>query len=100
MKIWIDAQLSPAMAKWIEVRFAIAAVPVRDLGLRDATDIVIFRAAREADAIVLTKRCRLPTVTIPARSPAESALADLRQHLECGAPGDPRPDTSRSFGTA
>lgn len=53
--IWIDAQLSPATASWISANFAVKAVAVRDLGLRNAEDIDIFLAAKEADAIVITK---------------------------------------------
>ena len=56
MILWIDAQLSPALAKWISENFAnIEATAVRDLGLRDAEDPVIFFSARKADAIVMTK---------------------------------------------
>jgi len=56
MKLWIDAQLSPLLAKWITENFAtIEAVAVRDLDLRDAEDQVIFFSAREADATVMTK---------------------------------------------
>ena len=55
MTIWVDAQLPPSIAKWVEARFGAAAVAVRDLDLRDAADIDIFRAARQADAVVLTK---------------------------------------------
>jgi predicted nuclease of predicted toxin-antitoxin system len=56
MKLWIDAQLSPMLAKWITENFAtIEAVAVRDLGLRDAEDQVIFFSAREANATVMTK---------------------------------------------
>ena len=56
MKLWIDAQLSPALAKWITGKFAsIEAIAVRDLGLRDAEDQVIFFSARNADATVMTK---------------------------------------------
>jgi predicted nuclease of predicted toxin-antitoxin system len=44
MKLWIDAQMSPAIARWISANFAIAAVAVRDLGLRDAKDQEIFPA--------------------------------------------------------
>ncbi len=55
MIIWIDAQLSPALAKWIETTFGVHARALRDVGLRDATDREIFRAARTADAIVMTK---------------------------------------------
>lgn len=55
MKIWIDAQLSPSIADWIASTFEIESHAVRTLGLRDAEDIEIFRAAREANAVVLTK---------------------------------------------
>lgn len=55
MQIWIDAQLSPAIAGWIVETFHIEAYAVRDLGLRDATDQEIFVAARRAAAVVMTK---------------------------------------------
>lgn len=55
MIVWIDAQLSPALAAWIRETFGFEAHAVRDLGLRDAKDLEIFLAAREAQAIVLTK---------------------------------------------
>ncbi len=32
MTIWIDAQISPAIAAWIRSNFAVNAVAVRDLG--------------------------------------------------------------------
>jgi hypothetical protein len=38
MIIWIDAQLSPALAPWIETTFGVEARALRELGLRDATD--------------------------------------------------------------
>jgi predicted nuclease of predicted toxin-antitoxin system len=53
--IWVDAQVSPAIAAWISVNFSVPAVALRDLGLRDATDRAIFFAARRASAILLTK---------------------------------------------
>lgn len=54
--LWVDAQLSPALAPWIEETFAgVRALSVRRLGLRDATDAEIFEAARAADAVVVTK---------------------------------------------
>ncbi|HEX9918882.1 MAG TPA: DUF5615 family PIN-like protein, partial [Pyrinomonadaceae bacterium] len=55
MTIWVDAQLSPAIAEWIGVNFSVPSVALRDLGLRDATDRAIFFAAREASAILITK---------------------------------------------
>jgi predicted nuclease of predicted toxin-antitoxin system len=55
MIIWLDAQLSPAIAAWISIQYAVPAVALRDLGLRDATDREIFFAAGASDAIVMTK---------------------------------------------
>jgi len=53
--IWVDAQLSPAIAEWISSNFSVTATALRDLGLRDATDRAIFFAARSASAILITK---------------------------------------------
>ena len=53
--IWVDAHISPAVAKWISAELGHPAQPVRDLGLRSAKDKDIFAAARLANAIVMTK---------------------------------------------
>ena len=53
--IWVDAHLSPALAPWISAELQHPARSVRDLGLREAKDPQIFEAARQAQAIVLTK---------------------------------------------
>jgi len=56
VKIWVDAQLSPAIAAWINRSFTdLQAVSVRALGLRDAEDEEIFFAAREAEAVIMSK---------------------------------------------
>ena len=55
MKLWLDAQLSPALAQWMRRELNTEAVAVRDLGLRDAKDTEIFQRAKEADVIVMTK---------------------------------------------
>jgi predicted nuclease of predicted toxin-antitoxin system len=55
MTIWIDAQMSPAIAAWIISNFAVNAIAIRDLGLRDAEDKEIFESARRENAIVMTK---------------------------------------------
>ena len=55
MKIWVDAQLSPAIAAWLSTEFGVQAQALRELGLRDAEDVEIFQAAAAADAVVLTK---------------------------------------------
>jgi predicted nuclease of predicted toxin-antitoxin system len=53
--VWLDAQLSPVLATWFRQTLDVSAVAVRDLQLRNATDAVIFQAARDAHAVVLTK---------------------------------------------
>lgn len=53
--VWIDAQMSPVIAAWITANFAVNAIAVRDVGLRDAEDVDIFLAAKSANAVVMTK---------------------------------------------
>ena len=56
MKLWLDAQLPPLLAEWINQQgFGLQASAVRELGLRDATDPEIFEAARAESAVVMTK---------------------------------------------
>lgn len=85
MTFWIDAHLSPLIAAWLTWTFAdVQAVPLRDLGLRDAEDEEIFQAAKAAGVVVLTKR-RLPPPARPVRPAATGALAHLRQYLQRAA---------------
>ena len=54
MKIWIDAQLPPTLAVWLQETFQVEACSLRYLGLRDALDIEIFEAAqREGEGLVI-----------------------------------------------
>ncbi|MFP4088736.1 MAG: DUF5615 family PIN-like protein [Cyclobacteriaceae bacterium] len=56
MTIWIDAQLSPAIAAWINDHFPkCKAISVRQLGLRDAQDQEIFTEARKHKVSIMTK---------------------------------------------
>ncbi len=55
MTIWLDAQLPPKLADYLNYRFNVKAIAVRDLGLRDASDMEIFSKAKEADAVIMTK---------------------------------------------
>ena len=36
MIVWIDVRLSPHLARWLSSKFEAEAMPVRELGLRDA----------------------------------------------------------------
>jgi predicted nuclease of predicted toxin-antitoxin system len=55
MNIWIDAQLSPALAEWITATFEVDAQHLRTLQLLGASDNVVFEGARVAPAAVMTK---------------------------------------------
>lgn len=56
MIIWVDAQLSPAIAEWIVKEFSIEAKAIRDIGLRDAEDEEIFIAARKLESIIILSK--------------------------------------------
>jgi predicted nuclease of predicted toxin-antitoxin system len=56
MIIWIDAQLSPSIAAWINRSYPnIHAQSVRSLDLQRADDHAIFDAAKHAEAVIMSK---------------------------------------------
>jgi predicted nuclease of predicted toxin-antitoxin system len=55
MKLWLDAQLPPSLAKWLSETFSVEATALRELGLRDAGDLEIFNVARQEGAAIITK---------------------------------------------
>lgn len=68
MKIWIDAQLPPTLANWLNRNFDVEAISLKELGLRDAKDTEICEAASQSNAVIMTKDsdfidlvCRLGT---------------------------------------
>lgn len=75
MILWLDAQLSPALALWIEATFRVDALALRGVGLRDATDQQIFEAARAAGATVMTKDSDFVTLQPIRGSTAKEHLA-------------------------
>jgi predicted nuclease of predicted toxin-antitoxin system len=84
MTIWLDAQLSPTIATWITQEFSVPAVAVRDLGLRDAKDREIFFAARQANAIVMTKDADFVQLVEQSGPPPQVIL------LTCGNTSNPQ----------
>ena len=55
LRVWVDAQLPPALARWLAATPGVEATHTLDLGLLGASDDVIFDAARAAGAVVVTK---------------------------------------------
>jgi len=54
MRLLVDAQLPPALARWLGER-SLSASPVRDLGLRESDDGSIWNFATEGGWTVITK---------------------------------------------
>ena len=77
MTLWLDAQLPPHLAIWIQQTFSINAIALRDVGLRDATDIAIFDAAKITNAVLISKDSDY--VELVMRHAAKVDLADLRK---------------------
>lgn len=55
MELWLDAPLSHYLPAWIEECFDVGCRHLLGLGLREAKDSEIFRAARDAEAVIVTK---------------------------------------------
>lgn len=53
--IWVDAQLPPALARWLTDECGEDAAHVQDLELLRASDTAIFERAGAANAVVVTK---------------------------------------------
>ena len=54
MKFLVDAPLPPALAVWLRAQ-GHEAVPVREVGLREADDSVIWSRALQMNAVIITK---------------------------------------------
>lgn len=55
LRVWVDAQLPPALARWLATDYGADAAHVLDLGLLTAADALIFERARSARSIVVTR---------------------------------------------
>jgi len=55
VKIWLDAHLPPSISPWLHSTFGIEAISIGDLGLRDEEDSQLFKEARAAEAVLMTK---------------------------------------------
>ena len=57
---WTDAQISSSIAKWLIETFGVQAASTKILQLMEADDEIIFMAAREANAILISKDRDIP----------------------------------------
>ena len=55
MIFWVDAQLPPNLADWLRWTFKVEAYALRELGLRDADDLEIFKRAQQEGIVLISK---------------------------------------------
>jgi predicted nuclease of predicted toxin-antitoxin system len=58
LKLWLDAQMPPALANWIAERFDVEASNLDAVGLRHARDAQIFAVLGEAGHVIVSKAAR------------------------------------------
>jgi len=74
---WLNAHLSPKLAGWIAEEFGVNCIAVRDLGLRDASDIDIFNAAKQQDVVIMTKDSDFIDIVLRNGSPPQIVLLTM-----------------------
>lgn len=84
MKIWIDAQLSPAIAAWINRRYEnIEAKSVREVGLRDALDFEIFEEAKKQKVVIMSKDGDFIELVEQHGPPPTNYVGYLWKYVQC-----------------
>lgn len=56
MTFWLDAHLDPDLAAWLGSQFGVVVKPLREIGLRDADDDVLYAAGRRFAGIVIVTK--------------------------------------------
>ena len=86
--IWLDANLAPPLAGWIQDNFGVEARSAEQLALRHASDSRIFREAAAAGAIIMTRdkdfvvmatasRARVPVIWLRCGNASTARLREL-----------------------
>jgi len=55
MIFWLDAQIAPGLADWLQETFGVRAMSVGDVRLLEAEDDHLFFAARQVANVLITK---------------------------------------------
>ena len=100
MTLCLDAQLPPLLAGWINAQgWGLHAVAVRDVGMRDDSDPVIFQAARDAGVVVMTKdRDFIRLLDEQGPPPQVQQRCSARRSLDHPAQGDGSSPWRRALG--
>ena len=74
-QLWLDAHISPSIAQWINNTFTeIEAKSFRSLGFRDSKDKDIFEAAKQVNAIIMSKDVDFHQLLMQFGSPPKNIL--------------------------
>jgi predicted nuclease of predicted toxin-antitoxin system len=84
--IWLDAHLSPRVARWIRESLGHDARALREIGLRDAEDQVIFDRGKKDDVIILTKDKDFVDLAVRLGSPPAVIWLRNRVPVRCTLP--------------
>jgi predicted nuclease of predicted toxin-antitoxin system len=66
VKLLVDNQLPPALARFIQSEFGCSATHVADVGLRDASDAEVWQYASKTDSILVSKDEDFTTMILEA----------------------------------
>jgi len=75
VKFLVDNQLPPALARFIQDELGAEAVDVADIGLRDASDVTIWKHATNTGLIVVSKDADFTSMAL---NPENAALLWVR----------------------
>jgi predicted nuclease of predicted toxin-antitoxin system len=87
--IWLDANISPSIALWLNNNFEVECKSCFILNMQKENDIAIYRSAKEANAIFVTKDRDFTLLQAIHKSPPKLILlnsgnvsnADLKEIL-------------------
>lgn len=80
VKVWLDANLDPAIAPFLGSQFNVFVSHIRELGLQQSTDVQLFEAARRLQVtLIVSKDSDFVDLVTLKGSPPKIMLADMWQ---------------------
>ena len=78
MIFWVDAQLPPQLAGWLNQTFSVEAYVLHGLNLRDAEDEQNFQQARQQGIVIISKDSDFVEMVLRLGTPPQLPL--IHQH--------------------
>ncbi len=77
MKFWLNANLSPKIAKWLRQEFKVDCVALLELKVESLSDEEIFNHAKKENIIVITKDFDFANLVISRGSPPQVLILSI-----------------------